>query len=1241
MHRTAVAGGLMMVALLCAAAHADVITTADLSAWSDDFADVSAWQARRDWLGNLGPGATVTGDGKVACFRVDGPGLGMKWSRSIRSVALSDAPYLFLRYRAERLKTEGDDYLIYVDDGVPTPECRPIRLRDAVADGRWRTVAVDMQRITRGQTASAVAVQVQAGPAGKARLWIDELGFADSPPPGASLLRAGPGDVTRADTSVDLSAAAWEPQMSWLANPAAKHDVLRPAAKGPTVFGVNEPGRGMKWYWRLDRQLDLTGHRYVAMRYRATHLRPYPDYALCFLGETRDGSTYEEVIHGTDLQPDGHWRTVVAPLRHAAARIPKAYGIAVQVQAGRAPAELQVDRIRLVATRPSTPLTDLISFQPGATFDGFTPIDLSGVCNQTLGPVLQSLRVTDWPGYAAITANGVPFRLQQGASVLAATGLSAKTQLTLPIDCRTSQLFVLMLAVLRGKEDPVYGGGAFRRIDDVDRFRMQLTYDDGTVEECLPGNVSTGRFEILAGPQVLCAFADTARTLRSVTVCDVTEHGGFAVAAVTCRTDGGPLFTQFDETRPPTPIKRWDEPPAPGKIAGMVGKGGQVTMFNNLLRIMVGTRTRRSPACVRHLTDKVARRDIIPPDRAEPLLAMTVDGWQVGQDQYSRVTQQTTLAGPGPKTVVYDVLPCPGLQVQIGLGLTDRGALRFRGQLMNRGKRAYRVGLVYPRIGPYVLGDDLADNEYVFPCRAAVIGRENTSLFMRYSGMFGVQFMATVNPSAGQGLYLRTEDTTCIERSYVLRKDAKGMFMAVSYPERSIAPGVTRPLVDTLIAVGDGDWHAALDDYRRWLKTWYRPASPRKRWFREVFNFRQRFLHWLDPLYEAKTGRIDLPRAVAEARERFGGIDYLHLFDWGNCGPHGRIYGRIGDYSPYDFIKGGQKNLHDAIAGVRKGGVPTGLYIEGYLLNERGKLGRTHGAEWQLRRADGSGARWPKSHEVYACAGVEAWRKVQAATYAAKVRELDVDGMYIDQYGFTGTDKDCYSAKHGHPVPSYTVRTELQTTRAIRRAIDAVKPGVAIYTEESPCDVTSQVQDGSFTYEMNQCHARRGTIPLNLFRFAVPDFKTFEILICDKPTASWAAGVRWTFFNGEGLWLEGPADEWFTPETLATIRKCHDILRRHRDAFTTDRPCPLVPTLAGGVVANRFPIERKELWTLYNTRHRTVRGEVLRVRHRPGWRWHDAWHGRTPAVRQDGPFDIVRTRIGPQGVGCLVRTAPR
>jgi hypothetical protein len=73
------------------------------------------------------------------------------------------------------------------------------------------------------------------------------------------------------------------------------------------------------------------------------------------------------------------------------------------------------------------------------------------------------------------------------------------------------------------------------------------------------------------------------------------------------------------------------------------------------------------------------------------------------------------------------------------------------------------------------------------------------------------------------------------------------------------------------------------------------------------------------------------------------------------------------------------------------------------------------------------------------------------------------------------------------------------------------------------------------------------------------------------------------------------------------------------------------------VFANGFAAGGKTVYTLYNTRHRTVRGEVLRLPHRDDVRYEDAWHGRPAEVRRDGQDDVLSTELGPQGAGCLVQ----
>ena len=233
-----------------------------------------------------------------------------------------------------------------------------------------------------------------------------------------------------------------------------------------------------------------------------------------------------------------------------------------------------------------------------------------------------------------------------------------------------------------------------------------------------------------------------------------------------------------------------------------------------------------------------------------------------------------------------------------------------------------------------------------------------------------------------------------------------------------------------------------------------------------MFNFRQRFLWSLDPLYDSARGVLQLQRAVDEARREFGGIDFLHLFDWGQVTGVGRIYGRTGDLSPYDSLRGGREALRPAIAAVQAQQVPVGLYIEGYLLEQRGRLGQQSGAAWQL-----VGARRPQT--VLA-------RQHRDVHLSGRGRVARGPGLDLrDQGPGTGRGRHVHrrvrlrGREQGLLVARARPRgaqlpggRRAGCTRMIRERIAGIRPNVAIYTEETPVDVTSQYQDGSFTYAM-------------------------------------------------------------------------------------------------------------------------------------------------------------------------------
>ena len=1222
--------GLILVLFVCTAASAaqPLPWTAELEqvALRENFDSLATWSAQPTWLSNPSRAANATCTDGVACFAVPEPKRSMKWSRLMPGVVLEEMRYLVVRYRAENVRAEGSDYFVHLDDGGKSA-CTALRLDDVVADGQWHTVAVDAARLATTREITSLAIQVPASAAGQARLWLDWLMFADRVPDGATELRAPPQPP---DRTLPLAAATWKAHSRWLANPAAQHEERREGAT--TVLSVGEPGRGMKWAWELPQREPLGPHRYLTLHYRATNCAPVGDYALSLLGKPRAGGRADvPVVANREIIADGRWHTLSAGLTAAAAQLSDFGTLALQVQAGaQGQAEFQIDRLALTSCRAPNALAEFIDVTPGAQFDGFQAIDLSGLGNNSAAHFVQRLNLAGGFEGSALTVGGIPFSLPSKQPDLFCSTFAGCEELAVPLRTKASEVYLLLWAAFTGGEEQARGSGRLQKLTDVDRFRVRLEYADGSQSECLPLNRVTRRFELNAGPQVLCAFAEPTKELRRVVVCDRTPQGLFGLSAVTCRTAGDRLCGEFAEELPALRIR----PPAPARTpapATVRLAGQRIELANTHLTLTLEYAP--LPRVVR-LVNRATGHDALDGRVAEPLLQLNS-----GALELAGVPEIKESAGNVVVECRYNVTQAPGVQALLRAELGAGPEAAFEVAFTNGSAQPVPLGFAGPTLGNFCLGDALAGNYYLLPKCGAAFHNGPCQFRERYCGHdMPLQFISVVNPAAGEGLYLRTEDTNDTWRSYCLRKGAQGVSFGLDYPAEPLAPGAARRSSRTLLGVGGGDWREGFAAYRRWLQTWYRPAAPRQPWFREVFNFRQHFLWSNEPLYDRATGELHLERALAEAQAQFGGLEYLHLFDWGNCGKFGRIYGRTGDYPPFDLIRGGGEALRSALAGVQAQGVRTGLYIEGYLLDERGPLGQAHGHAWQLVRANGERARWPQSTELFMCPSVPAWREVQASTYAARVRELGVDGMYVDEFGFANATKDCYSHEHGHAVPAYAVPAERDYMRLLRERVDATRAGVALYGEESPCDVNSQFQDGSFTYSMAMAARTTTLAPLNLLRFALPDFKTFEILSCDKPTGSWASGVQWVFFNGEGLWLEGPAADWFAPATLAAIRKCHAILREHRDAFTSAAPVPLVPTEAGGVFANLFPAGGKRVFTFYNSRHRTFTGEVLRLPHAAGARYHDAWNERDIQPRRDGPDDVLATTLEPLGVGCLVVT---
>ena len=1018
--------------------------------------------------------------------------------------------------------------------------------------------------------------------------------------------------------------ANWRANPAWLSNPSTNASLKMEGAVA--CFTVPEANRGMKWFLPVSPAALISQAPWLVVKYCAdTNYNCGASDYFIYLDDGRPGEC--AALKRKDVKADGQWHEVAVRIDKLT-QAKTLRGLAVQIRSDKGGGTaVRFARIRLSdqppagteGAPPPSPRKAWAGAVPKPDFAGYAALPVPAG-EAALKDVLDAMRSMDWPDLEEAQVAGVPFRLPRPDTRLPVSGILQTGMLEVPVGCRASEIGVLLIALLRGGEEDVYQrDSAVEVISQLDRFSVRVEYEDGSSEEAFPYNVSTREFDLRDGVQVLNVFTDQSRAVKRLTFFDKTDRASVAVLALSARS-GARVFEAFSEEAWPAeryrPAERKQAPERFEVADGSLKFGPWPS----------GSLDIRNMPRWEEIHDLSGRPVMAG---AKPwLYTVRLNGTNVPPEDF-KLKRASVEAGVC--RLQYTLARREG----VALTLTLTPEREFKAELKNGGGAALKAEVTGPEVGPVVLGA-AAEDYYVYPNAGWAYHSRPVKLEARYGGRFPLQFMGVFSASAGSGMWLATRCTEGGMWDYGMEKAADGTRFWLKYPERELPAGGTFATALTGLSFGGGDWHGAFEAYKSWAATWRKPKAPRQPWFREVFNFRQKFLHRYDPLFDPATKTFNLQQAVTEGEERFGGIDYLHLFDWGDVPPYGRVYGRVGDYSPFESL-GGAENFRQAIQSVRAKGVPVGLYIEGYLVEEKGRIGQQHGKAWQIMQRNGELMYYlPGSTEMMMCPWLQAWRDVQTETYRQKVRELDVDGMYMDQFGFANSQKDCWSPAHGHPVPGSTLLAEKELAGLIHGAVASVKPGVVTYGEEIPCDVCAQYQDGSFAYHMQRCRQSKPWAPINLMRFADPTFKVFQLLVCDRPTGTWAEGVKWTFFNGDGLWIEGPPD-WFAPETLATIRRCHGILRTYKNAFCSEDVAPLVETQAGGLYANRFAAPGQTVYTVYNARHRGYRGPVLELPACAGACYLDAWSGAAihPHATADGRV-LVEMSVAPRGVSCLV-----
>ncbi|MBN2450646.1 MAG: hypothetical protein JXR77_09665 [Lentisphaeria bacterium] len=1176
-----------------------------------EFEGEAVWRPRPTFLGNAASAPEVAVADGVAQLTVREPGKGMKFEAAVRPWRSDRAPYLLVRYRASDL---AGGYALWVFD-ASRDGGQILGVAELRQDGQWQLVAVDLAgRGVRGAVRSLLTeVQCRTRPASIA---FDFIRPVHEVPPGCLVVGAGDAVPEAVLRFADLPRP--EAQPSWLQERAAAHEV-EVEDGGVLRLGVDGLAeQGMKWSVRLPEPLDLSAYAFAAVRYRARGSAPHGDYFVWLGSDTGGLPPQSQVLLPLrSLTVDGEWHVAVVALTGAFV----VKEVALQARTAGGKADLWLDTVRFAARRPAVALGDMlpVAAGEGASVLPAGEVRFLSLRGREVFPPAAAARLfglTDWFPEGVFTARGIAFR--GGDAACGGLLLDGAGELVVPVGMEAGEVYLLLASdppVMDAARmgDPV----PLQRFSAPERFVVRVVYADGTVDEAFPCRRHSGAWEVVRGVDVYVLPGLRGEAIRELVLVNRCASGAFLVAAVT--------LNQGDAATVPTPVFALPPPALP--ITAYPGNGGITAeafgyaVFNDLIHLELGT---GSGLTVRGVeTACLVGRDAAL--RAGPLFEVDLGDGAVGSDRWVPGRGELTRDGD----VARLVLPLDGREAGVPLTgellvtLGDADGIRLELDLVNASDRVLRPEVRFPILRDVCLGT-AAETWYLYARRGGVIGRAPARFRDLYGGMYPLQVMSVFHPEGGAlGLY--TEDTVGVPRFWELSKDEGGVDLSLCTWRREVQPGEHLDRVPVVLRGHTGDWRRSLAIYREWAKGWYVPRVARKDWFRRVFYYQQ--TNAWTRLRDA-TGAWRVAEEVSRYRDTFGCLDYLHIFDFGES----RTYGRVGDYSHYDEL-GGLEALRQAVATIREMGVRTGLYIEGYLCDERGVWGRENAAKYDIRREDGSPLLWPGAPtEHMMCPDASGWREHLAATYRRVAGELGPDGMYIDQFGFLNTWKTCWSREHGHPVPWPPLRGEGRTLAAIR---DAVPAEIATLTEEVPNDLHATLQDGALAYSVTSADPGASPHRVHLFRFLFPDFKTFQLVQYNHFLDGGWELLKYPFFNGEGYWLHGPTQETYCEEALVFLRDAFRVLHTYSDAFCSEDVEALAPTECPTVFANRFGSGDTVVWTLFNGGYSTYRGPVLRVRHRRGAVYRDAFTGAVIEPEVARGQALLRCTLAPRGVGCL------
>lgn len=278
-----------------------------------------------------------------------------------------------------------------------------------------------------------------------------------------------------------------------------------------------------------------------------------------------------------------------------------------------------------------------------------------------------------------------------------------------------------------------------------------------------------------------------------------------------------------------------------------------------------------------------------------------------------------------------------------------------------------------------------------------------------YPGTLSLQCLALYQ-HRGPGLFFSCDDTAAFRKAFAFWSADSGTlnYEVTHYPEGQSTNRANYSLpYDAILGTFSGDWITAAEQYRTWGTEQY--------WAKQSRLQRGLVPEWLlnTGMWVWNRGPSDGVTSPALVLQRELGLPVSVFWHWW----HGCAYDA--GFPEYLPPREGAEAFKRALARAHASNVHAIVYMNQRLWGMTTKSWTERGAErFAVKGIDGKVA--PEIYNTFTnqacasmCIATPFWRNTYASIAEEAIRDLDVDGIYMDQ---ACSSLLCYDPTHGHPL---------------------------------------------------------------------------------------------------------------------------------------------------------------------------------------------------------------------------------